>query len=69
MGANGREFFLRHYAWPVIDRKYLDMFDRLKREPAASDMEPLPGLLQRRRRSEPPGLEVLDALPSGPVVG
>ncbi len=34
LGRNGREFFRRHYAWPVIERKYLDMFDRLKREPA-----------------------------------
>src|SRR5678815_5282916 len=22
LGANGREFFQRHYAWPVIERKY-----------------------------------------------
>ena len=31
LGRNGRDFFERHYAWPVIERKYLDMFDRLKR--------------------------------------
>ena len=29
-GGNGREFFQPHYAWPVIERKYLDMFERLK---------------------------------------
>ena len=28
-GANGREFFSRHYAWPVIEQKYLDMLARL----------------------------------------
>ena len=69
LGANGREYFQRHYAWPVIERKYLDMFERLKREPASSKMEPLPGLLSRRRRTARPGREVLDALPSGPVLG
>ena len=29
LGRNGRGYFERHYAWPVIERKYLDMFDRL----------------------------------------
>ena len=33
LGRNGREFFKRHYAWPVIERKYLDMFARLKELP------------------------------------
>ena len=37
LGRNGREFFKRHYAWPVIERKYLDMFDRLKTRAAAAD--------------------------------
>jgi glycosyltransferase involved in cell wall biosynthesis len=32
LGRNGREFYKRNYAWPVIDRKYLDMFDRLKKD-------------------------------------
>src|SRR5215207_2641778 len=32
LGRNGREFFKRHYAWPVIEQKYLDMFAQLKRE-------------------------------------
>ena len=32
-GRNGRQFFREHYDWPVIERKYLDMFERLKKEP------------------------------------
>jgi glycosyltransferase involved in cell wall biosynthesis len=32
LGRNGRAYFKRHYAWPVIERKYLDMFAQLKRE-------------------------------------
>jgi glycosyltransferase involved in cell wall biosynthesis len=36
LGRNGREFFRQHYTWPVIERKYLDMFDRLSREVPSS---------------------------------
>jgi len=32
LGRNGRAYFKRHYAWPVIERKYLDMFAQLKKE-------------------------------------
>jgi glycosyltransferase involved in cell wall biosynthesis len=69
LGRNGRDFFQRHYAWPVIERKYLDMFDRLRREPASTPIEPLPGFLARRRRTLPPARAVVDAAPSGPVAG
>ena len=31
LGQNGREYFRRHYAWPVIERKYLDMLQQLRR--------------------------------------
>ena len=55
LGPNGRDYFARHYAWPVIERKYLDMFRRLEREPAASRQpEPLPGWLARRRATTLP---------------
>jgi len=68
LGRNGRDFFRRHYAWSVIERKYLEMFDRLKREPATSGIEPLPRFLARRRRSAPPAHEVVAAVPAGPVL-
>ena len=29
LGRNGRTYFRTHYAWPVIERKYLETFDRL----------------------------------------
>ena len=32
LGRNGREYFNRHYSWPVIERKYLDMLERLKKD-------------------------------------
>jgi glycosyltransferase involved in cell wall biosynthesis len=70
LGANGCEYFKRHYAWPVIERSYLDMLDRLSGRDAATDgtMEPLPGWWARRRRTLPPARDVLRQLPSGPVL-
>ena len=64
LGKNGREFFRRHYAWPVIERKYLDMFARLDRG-TASAMEPLPGWFTRRRMEVPAAAGVLASLPAG----
>lgn len=67
LGACGREYFARHYAWPVVIGKYLEMFERLGSAPTAHQMEPLPGWLARRRRTLPPARAVVDALPAGPV--
>jgi hypothetical protein len=52
----------------VIEKKYLDMFERLTREPAPGPIEPLPGLVARRRRDVPPAAAVVQALKAGPVV-
>ena len=69
LGRQGRDYFRQHYAWPVIERKYRDMFDRLTRESSAPPvMEPLPGFLARRRRTLPPAQAVVDAAPGGPAV-
>ena len=67
-GSNGREYFARHYSWPVIERKYLDMFEQLRRTPPAHVMEGLPGWLARRANTAPPAADVVDALPRGPVI-
>ncbi len=70
LGANGRRYFERHYVWPEIDRKYLDLLHRLQREEPAADgrtMEPMPGWLGRRRRRLPPAAEVVERAPRGPV--
>jgi glycosyltransferase involved in cell wall biosynthesis len=68
LGRQGREFFRRHYTWPVVEQKYRDLFDRLARDAAPPPMEPLPGWWRRRRRSMPPARAVMDALPAGPVI-
>jgi glycosyltransferase involved in cell wall biosynthesis len=67
-GENGRRFYERHYAWPVIQRKYEDMLGQLSRAGAAPvTLDPLPGWLARRRRTLPPAQDVVDAIAKGPV--
>jgi len=78
LGSNGRAFFNRHYSWPVIEQKYLDMLERLRADervrskPDATmpgrQIEPGPGWFARRRRILPPADQVLAELPSGPVI-
>lgn len=67
LGRNGRAYFRQHYAWPVIERKYLEMLERLRRAPEPPSREALPGWWARRARTVAPAAEVLAALPSGPV--
>jgi glycosyltransferase involved in cell wall biosynthesis len=69
LGRNGRTYFARHYAWPVIERKYLERFDLLTREPLDRQpvLEPLPGFFARRRRVLPPAEDVLAGIPAGAV--
>ena len=69
LGRNGRRYFQSHYAWPVIERKYLETFDRLSREPQdrVPQLEKLPGFLARRRRTLPPAEDVLASIPTGAV--
>ena len=66
LGRNGRAFFERHYSWPVIVKKYVDMLNQLSREQPVRPMEALPGWLARRRRTLPPADAILKGLPSGP---
>ncbi len=68
LGRNGREYFRTHYSWPVIERKYLDMLDQLRREAAERRIEPMPGWLSRRRADRPAANDVLASLPSGAAV-
>jgi glycosyltransferase involved in cell wall biosynthesis len=65
LGRNGRAFFERHYAWPVIEKKYVDMLQQLSSESSPRQMEPMPGWFGRRRRSQPPADMVVKELPSG----
>jgi hypothetical protein len=72
LGLNGRRFFEQQYSWPVIEQKYLDMFERLQAEDRERSrkggMEAEPGFFARRRKTLPPASAVLAELPSGPVL-
>jgi glycosyltransferase involved in cell wall biosynthesis len=68
LGANGRAYFHAHYAWPVIERKYEGMLERLSLADGAqrgSRLESLPGWFARLRRAVPAAAEVLARVPTG----
>lgn len=65
LGRNGRTFFERNYAWPVIEQKYVDMLQQLAKEPASRTMEPMAGWFSRRRKTQPPADGVVKHLPAG----
>ena len=65
LGQNGRQYFERHYSWPVIERKYIDMLERLSREPVTRTMEPMPGWWAARRRTLDPADAIVGRLPRG----
>jgi len=67
LGRNGRQFFRDQYDWPVIEHKYLEIFDRLKKEPPVPATDPLPGWSDRRRQDLPAAEDVLAGLPKGPA--
>jgi glycosyltransferase involved in cell wall biosynthesis len=67
LGRNGRQFFRDNYDWPVIERKYLEMFERLKKEPPRTTPDSLPGWSDRRRQDLPAAQDVLASLPTGPA--
>jgi glycosyltransferase involved in cell wall biosynthesis len=69
LGRNGRQFFRDNYDWPVIERKYLDMFERLQKEAPPQSADPLPGWFDRRRQDRPAAGDVLAKLPTGPALG
>jgi glycosyltransferase involved in cell wall biosynthesis len=69
LGRNGRQFFRDNYDWPVIERKYLEMFERLKAGAPARTKDPLPGWFDRRRQDLPAAEDVLARLPGGPALG
>ena len=68
LGRHGREYYRENYAWPVIERKYLTMFDHLRVTAPTRAIEPLPGWWARRRRTAEPAEAVVARLPAGPTV-
>jgi len=67
LGRNGRQFFRDHYEWPLIERKYLNMLERLSKETPRQTIEPVPGWFDRRKKDCRPAADVLASIPSGPA--
>jgi glycosyltransferase involved in cell wall biosynthesis len=68
LGRNGRQFYREHYDWPVLERKYLDMFARLHKDTPSATLDPRPGWFDRRRQDLPAAEDVLAKLPTGPAL-
>ena len=69
LGKNGRQYYRDNYDWPVVERKYLDMLQRLAGTAATgAAFEPLPGWMERRKANCPPAAQVVAATPTGPSV-
>ena len=68
-GTNGRDYYRRHYTWPVIEKKYLDMLDQLSGgNKQAPVIESLPGWFARNRRTLQPAHHIVEQMPKGPVL-
>jgi glycosyltransferase involved in cell wall biosynthesis len=68
LGKNGRQYYRDYYDWPVIERKYLDMIDRLSKSSPLRTTEPSAGWFERQKVECPAGSEVVAAIPSGPSI-
>ncbi len=67
LGRNGRQFFREHYDWPVIERKYLDMLERLSKEPPADPHRAAARLVRSPTAGLLPALQVVAGAADGPV--
>ena len=68
LGKNGRQYYRDYYDWPVIEKKYLDMIDRLSKSSPLRPADPRPGWFGRQRVECRAGAEVVAAVPAGPIV-
>lgn len=69
LGRNGCAYFQSNYAWPVVEKRYLDLIEGLQGEPRPSGgplTAPLPGWWARRKPVLPPAARVLETIPKGP---
>jgi glycosyltransferase involved in cell wall biosynthesis len=68
LGKNGRQYYRDYYDWPVIEKKYLDMIDRLSKSSPLRTVDPIPGWFERQRVDCPAGSDVVAAVPAGPSI-
>ena len=68
-GANGQSYYRRHYTWPVIEKKYLNMLHQLSgSDKQVPVIESLPGWFARNRRTLQPAHHIIEQIPKGPVL-
>lgn len=68
LGKNGRQYFRDYYDWPVIEKKYLDMIDRLSKAAPLRTREAAAGWFERQKVNCPAGADVVAAVPAGPTI-
>ena len=66
LGRNGRAFFERHYAWPVIEKKYVDMLQQLSKESAPQRDGADARLVRAAATIAAAGRSIVKQLPAGP---
>ena len=71
LASNGRNYYKDNYTWDVIEQKYVSMLDQLEADnPHKHETisEKRLGWFERRRRICKPAQDIVDRLPTGPVL-
>jgi glycosyltransferase involved in cell wall biosynthesis len=68
LGKNGRQYYRDNYDWPVIEKKYLDMIDRLSKSSPLRTIDATAGWFERQKVNCPAGADVVAAVPAGPTI-
>ncbi len=69
--GDGRTYYEGHYTWDVIEQKYISMIDQLEASPPPRQKtisKNQTGWFERRKRNCSPAQDVVDKLPTGPVL-
>jgi glycosyltransferase involved in cell wall biosynthesis len=68
LGKNGRQYYRDYYDWPVIEKKYLDMIERLSKSSPLKTIDATAGWFERQKVNCPSGADVVAAIPAGPTI-
>ena len=71
LANDGRTYYKNNYTWDVIEQKYLSILDQLEADNSKRSktiFKNQPGWLERRRRICKPAQDIVDRLPTGPVL-
>ena len=71
LAGDGHGYYESHYTWDVIEQKYMSMLGQLEATPAPqydTTSENQAGWFERRRRICKPAQDIVDKLPTGPVL-